>query len=143
MTKDSTGVTVWSGALVGLNAHPVAVTVQQVVSAPTFTIVGLPDTAVQESRERVRSALTNRGFSFPMKRYVVNLSPADLRKEGPPYDLPIAIGVLVATEQLPPEYIDGAVFIGELSLDGSQNLKHRADLDLVASGSRYSIRVEA
>ncbi len=119
--------TVHSGAVVGLDAIPVKVEVDfNAKSMTSFVIVGLPDTAVQESRERVRAALQNRGFQFPMKRYVVNLSPADLRKEGPAYDLPIAIGVLVATEQLPPETIDGAMFIGELGLDGS--LRHASGI---------------
>ena len=86
---------------------------------PGMTIVGLPDAAVQESRERVQTAIRNAGLDFPRKRVVVNLAPASVRKEGPAYDLPIAIGVLVATEQLPPETIDGAMFIGELSLDGT------------------------
>ncbi len=115
--------TVQSGAVIGLDAIPVAVEVDYNPKAMTgFTIVGLPDVAVQESRERVRSAIKNRGLEFPMKRYVVNLAPADLRKEGPAYDLPIAVGVLVVTGQLPPESIEAAVFVGELSLDGG--LRH-------------------
>jgi magnesium chelatase family protein len=98
--------TVRSGAVIGLDATPIAVEVDYNPKAMTgFTIVGLPDTAVQESRERVRAAVKNCGLEFPMKRYVVNLAPADLRKEGPAYDLPIAVGVLVVTGQLPPESI--------------------------------------
>jgi magnesium chelatase family protein len=89
---------------------------------PSFTIVGLPDTAVQESRERVQAAVKNAGFMFPRQRVTVNLAPAALRKEGPSYDLPIAIGVLIATGQALPEWLDGSLAVGELSLDGS--LRH-------------------
>jgi magnesium chelatase family protein len=115
-----------SGALVGLDAVKVTVEVDYNPRGMTgFTIVGLPDAAVQESRERVRSAIRNCRLEFPLRRYVVNLAPAEMRKEGPAYDLPIAMGVLAATEQLPPEGLDAlddAVFVGELSLDGS--LRH-------------------
>jgi magnesium chelatase family protein len=86
---------------------------------PGFTIVGLPDSAVRESRERVRSAIKNSGLQFPNKMYVVNLSPADLPKHGPAYDLAMAIGVLAATDQVPLGALAKAIFIGELSLDGS------------------------
>jgi magnesium chelatase family protein len=89
---------------------------------PSFTIVGLPDSAVKESRERVRAAVKNSGLTFVNKTYVVNLSPADLPKHGPSYDLAIAVGVLAATDQIPLESLEGALFIGELSLDGS--LRH-------------------
>jgi len=115
--------TVQSGAVVGIDAIGVTVEVDyNPKGMPSFTIVGLPDTAVQESRERVRAAIKNRGLEFPARRYVVNLAPADTKKEGPAYDLPIAVGVLVATEQIPPETVTGAMFIGELSLDGA--LRH-------------------
>jgi magnesium chelatase family protein len=86
---------------------------------PSFTLVGLPDSAVKESRERVRAAIKNSGLQFVNKTYVVNLSPADLPKHGPSYDLAIAIGVLAATDQVPLESLERSVFIGELSLDGS------------------------
>jgi len=86
---------------------------------PSFKIVGLPDTAVQESRERVQAAVKNAGLVFPRQRVTVNLAPAALRKEGPAYDLPIAIGTLAASEQIAPEWLDGALAVGELSLDGS------------------------
>ncbi len=112
--------TVYSCALVGLDGEVVQVEVDyNPNSLPAFTVVGLPDVAVQESRERVRSAIRNSGLQFPNKRYTVNLAPADLRKEGPTYDLPIAIGVLAATDQVPLERLVGALFIGELSLDGT------------------------
>ncbi len=86
---------------------------------PTFTLVGLPDNAVKESRERVRAAIKNSRLQFPAKGYTVNLSPADLPKHGPIYDLAIAVGVLAATDQIPLTSVDKALFIGELSLDGS------------------------
>lgn len=86
---------------------------------PSFTIVGLPDNAVKESRERVRSAIRNSGLEFVNKAYVINLSPADLPKTGPSYDLACAVGVLAATDQVPLSALDSAVFLGELSLDGS------------------------
>ena len=87
----------------------------------TLTIVGLPDAAVQEAKERVRAAVRNSGYSFPTKRITVNLAPADLRKEGPAYDLPIAVGVLLSSEQVSAD-ISKTIFLGELSLDGS--LRH-------------------
>jgi magnesium chelatase family protein len=86
---------------------------------PYFTIVGLPDSAVKESRDRVRAAIKNSGLQFPNKGYTVNLSPADLPKHGPAYDLAIAVGVLASTDQVPMEGMHSAIFIGELSLDGT------------------------
>ena len=88
---------------------------------PSFTIVGLPDTAVQEARERVRAAIRNSSYAFPMKRIIVNLAPADLKKAGPAYDLPIAVGILLSSEQVCAD-VSQTVFLGELSLDGS--LRH-------------------
>jgi magnesium chelatase family protein len=86
---------------------------------PSFTMVGLPDSAVKESRDRVRSAIRNSGLTFANKVYVVNLSPADLPKHGPAYDLAVAIGVLASTDQVPLQSLESSIFIGELSLDGS------------------------
>jgi magnesium chelatase family protein len=86
---------------------------------PSLVIVGLPDAAVKESSERVRAAVKNSGLVFPGKRITVNLAPADIRKAGPSYDLPIAVGVLIASEQAWPQEVEGALFVGELSLDGS------------------------
>jgi len=97
----------------------VAVEVDTGLGLPSMVIVGLPDTAVQESRERVQAAVKNAGLVYPRKRVTVNLAPASVRKEGPAYDLPIALGVLAATEQVPLEQLDGSLVIGELSLDGS------------------------
>ncbi len=110
---------VYSCAVIGLNGAIVEVEVDTANGLPTFTIVGLPDTAVQESRERVQAAIRNAGFYFPQKRLTVNLAPAALRKEGPAYDLPIALGVLAAAGQIMPETFEGALVMGELSLDGA------------------------
>ena len=85
----------------------------------TYSIVGLPDTAIKESNERVRSAMRESGFEFPRRTVVVNLAPADVRKEGSAYDLPIAIGVLTAAEEITVSDIDRCMMMGELSLDGS------------------------
>jgi hypothetical protein len=103
-------------AIVGLDGRIIEVQVDfnPRAALPSFTIVGLPDSAVRESRERVRSAVKNSGLQFPNKAYVVNLSPADLPKHGPAYDLAIAIGVLAATDLVPLRGIEDAVFIGEL-----------------------------
>lgn len=107
-------------AIVGLEGELVEVQVDfnPRASIPQFNIVGLPDSAVKESRERVRAAIRNSGLGFPNKGYVVNLSPADLPKQGPAYDLAIAVGVLASTDQIPLEALNGALFVGELSLDG-------------------------
>src|SRR3989304_4848602 len=110
-----------SCAVVGLDGEGLEGEVEIHSGLPFFSIVGLPDTAVQEANERVRAAVRNSGHSFPMKRITVNLAPADLRKEGPSYDLPIAVGILMASGQVPPSG-NGAVFLGELSLDGQ--LRH-------------------
>jgi magnesium chelatase family protein len=119
-----------SCAVVGLDAVPVTVEVDIASQGlPSFTIVGLPDKAVEESRERVRSAIKNSGAEFPAKRITVNLAPADLPKAGPAYDLPIALGILIASEQLAP-LIEKALFLGELSLDGS--LRHTNGILLLA-----------
>lgn len=107
-----------SSAVVGFHAVPVEVEVDIASQGlPNFTIVGLPDKAVEEAKERVRSAIKNSGADFPAKRITVNLAPADLPKEGPSYDLPIALGILLASEQLKTA-LDDALFMGELSLDG-------------------------
>ncbi|MBO9369917.1 MAG: ATP-binding protein, partial [Chloroflexi bacterium] len=110
---------VTSCALIGLEGILIQVEVDVAHGMPSLTIVGLPDTAVKESIERVRTALRNTGLRFPNTRLTINLAPADIRKEGPIYDLPIAVGILVASEQVWPQEVEGALFIGELSLDGS------------------------
>ena len=110
-----------TAALVGLEGQLVDVEVDISSGLPSMTIVGLPDAAVQEARERVRSAIRNSDCTFPMKRIVVNLAPADLKKAGPAYDLPIAIGILLSSEQIYAD-VSQTVLLGELSLDGS--LRH-------------------
>lgn len=113
---------VFSGAVVGLEAVPIEVEVDIASQGlPAFNIVGLPDKAVEEAKERVRSAIKNSGADFPPKRITVNLAPADLPKEGPSYDLPIALGILLASEQLAADLAD-VLILGELSLDGK--LRH-------------------
>jgi magnesium chelatase family protein len=110
---------VTSCALVGLEGVLVQVEVDTSRGMPSLVIVGLPDAAVKESSERVRAAVKNAGLVFPSKRITVNLAPADIRKAGPSYDLPIAVGVLIASEQVWPQQVEEAMFVGELSLDGS------------------------
>src|SRR5436190_3570861 len=106
-------------ALVGVDAEPVYVEVDIGGGLPSFTIVGLPDAAVRESRERVRSALRNSGFKYPDHRITANLAPADLRKAGPGFDLAIAAAILAATGQLPSPVVDNYAMAGELALDGA------------------------
>ena len=108
-----------SAALLGIDAYAVNVEVDLSSGLPAFDIVGLPDSAVKESRERVRTAIKNTGLSFPTKRITVNLAPADTKKEGASFDLPIAAGILTAMGTLPTDALDGYLLAGELSLDGS------------------------
>ncbi len=110
-----------SCALVGLEGIPVRVEADfNPRGMFAFTVVGLPSKSIQESRDRVRAAIKNtRNLAFPLKRYTVNLAPADLHKDGPLYDLPIAVGALAATDQIPAGALEDALFLGELSLDGS------------------------
>lgn len=120
-----------SAAVVGLEAFPVEVEVDISNGLPSFSIVGLPDKAVEESKERVRSAIRNSGANFPMSRITVNLAPADLKKEGPAYDLAIALGVLAADDQIP-EIPATSLLVGELALNG--NLRHVNGILPVVSG---------
>lgn len=105
-------------AFVGIDAKPVDVQVHVASGLPSFAIVGLPDKAVAESKERVRAALGAIGLALPPKRITVNLAPADLPKEGSHFDLPIALGILVAMEALPSDTLEGYLVLGELGLDG-------------------------
>src|SRR5215210_2560975 len=105
-------------SLFGIEALPVEVEVDVSSGLPGFSIVGLPDAAVQEARERVRVAISNSGYKFPTKKVIVNLAPANLRKEGPAFDLPIALGILAASGALAAGGLEGAGMVGELSLDG-------------------------
>lgn len=114
---------VTSCAVVGLEGALVEVEVDISPGLPSFTIVGLPDTAVQEAKERVRAAIRNSGCAFPTRRITVNLAPADLKKAGPAYDLPIAIGILLSSQQIYAD-VSQTLFLGELSLDGSLRHTH-------------------
>lgn len=106
------------GAVLGIEGYPVSVEVDVCAGLPAFEVVGLPDAAIREARERVRAALRNSGYEFPLRRITVNLAPAMIRKEGACFDLPIAIGILAATGELDPASTGEFVFAGELSLDG-------------------------
>ena len=110
---------VYSCAVIGLEGVVIEVEVDIGQGLPGMIIVGFPDAAVQESRERVQTAIKNASLPCPRKRIIVNLAPATLSKEGSAYDLPIALGVLVMHDLIPPEAASGSLVIGELSLDGS------------------------
>lgn len=111
-------VKIYSGAVSGIHAIPVTIEVN-ILSGAKFIIVGLPDNAIKESQQRVDSALRQIGSRIPGKRIIINLAPADVKKEGSAYDLPLAIGILAANEELPFSHLQEYVFTGELSLDGS------------------------
>ena len=115
---------VHSRALTGIDAPPVTVEAHLGNGLPSFSIVGLPEAAVRESRDRVRSAILNSGFEFPARRITVNLAPADLPKEGARFDLAIALGILAASGQIPPPAPDRHVFLGELALGGALRPVH-------------------
>jgi len=108
-----------SAALNGIDAYPIEVEVNAGYGDTLVVIVGLPDAAVKESRDRVSTALTNSGYKFPMGRTTINLAPADVKKEGPSFDLPIAIGMLAASEQIETDQLDNFVITGELALTGA------------------------
>jgi magnesium chelatase family protein len=110
---------VCSAAVQGIEAFPVEVEVNAGWGETIIVIVGLPDAAVKESRDRVTTALSNSGFKFPMGRTTINLAPADVKKEGPSFDLPIAIGMLAASEQIETDQLDNFAIVGELALTGA------------------------
>lgn len=110
---------VWSASLVGIDAVKVGVEVDIAGGLPGIVVVGLPSQEVQESRERVKAALKNAGYVVPMRKIVINLTPADLRKEGPSFDLPISIGILAASEQVNVTLLEDTLLLGEVSLDGT------------------------
>lgn len=110
-----------SMSLQGLDGYLVDVQVDVSSGLPNFEVVGLPDTTVKESKERVRTAIKNSGFEFQSRRIVINLAPADTRKEGSFFDLPIAIGILMDFQNIRFQSFDDTIFIGELSLDGKIN----------------------
>ena len=108
-----------TGTTIGLNAYKIEVEVDVINSIPNIIIVGLPDNAVSESRERIRSAIKNSSYTFPKGKVIINLAPADIKKEGTHFDLPMAVGILQEEGVIEPEKIKNTAFIGELSLDGS------------------------
>ena len=109
---------VFSGGLLGIDAYLVEVEVDISLGLPVFSTVGLPDGAVKESKDRVKSAIKNTGYDFPSQKITVNLAPADIKKEGAAFDLPIALGILAASDIIPDSRIKDYLFVGELSLDG-------------------------
>ena len=111
--------TVLSSAMLGIDAYIVKVEVDVAGGLPSFSTVGLPDSAIKESRDRVTAAIKNSGFYFPQTRITANLAPADIRKAGSAFDLPIAIGLMAATNQVVPTKLENAIVLGELALDGS------------------------
>lgn len=108
-----------TGTVIGIDGYKIIAEVDITAALPGMTIVGLPDTAVSEARERIRAAIKNSGFSFPTKKIVINLAPADIKKEGSGFDLPMAVGVLAANGDIDSEKIKDTAFLGELSLEGS------------------------
>src|SRR5438876_5753677 len=108
-----------SAAVLGIDAYLVDVETDIANGLPTFATVGLPQGAVKEGRERVYAALANTGYTFPLKRITVNLAPADIRKDGSAFDLPIALGILAATEQVSKERLSSVAVLGELGLEGA------------------------
>src|SRR5262245_7388692 len=127
-----------TAAVFGVEAFPVHVEVDVSFGMPQFTMVGLPDPSVRESRDRVRTAIRNSGFEFPPHRITVNLAPADLRKAGAAYDLPIALGILAASGIVERRDIGDLVLLGELSLDGSIHAT-RGVLPIAAAARREGI----
>ena len=111
--------TIPSAIVVGVDGQAVSVEVHVANGLPGLSIVGLPDAACREARDRVRAAVLAAGAEWPLKRITINLAPSDTRKVGSGLDLPMAVGVLVASEQLDPGRVEGAAFIGELGLDGT------------------------
>ncbi|MFP4036556.1 MAG: magnesium chelatase domain-containing protein, partial [Desulfobacteraceae bacterium] len=109
---------VLSSAVIGIQAYVVTVEVDISSGLPSFSTVGLPEGALRESKDRVRTSIRNSGYPFPSDRITVNLAPADVRKEGAAFDLPIAVGILAATGLVPQEALTEHLLVGELSLDG-------------------------
>src|SRR5512146_2492513 len=127
-----------TAAVFGVEAYTVHVEVDVTFGMPKFTMVGLPDVSVRESRDRVRSAIRNSGFEFPGHRITVNLSPADVRKAGASFDLPIALGILAASGVVQRRLIDDLVLLGELSLDGAIQ-PARGVLPIAAAARRQAV----
>lgn len=130
---------VTTGAVRGVDSYLVRVEVNLAPGLPSFTVVGLAESAVREGRERVGAALRNVGYPLPPRRITVNLAPADVRKEGSTFDLPLAVGLLAASGHVPPEALEGTAFVGELGLDGALR-PVRGVLPLAAACARAGIR---
>src|SRR5574341_530154 len=128
-----------SSAVMGIDAYVVEVETDLFPVLPTLAIVGLPDNAVKESKERVQSAIKNSGFLFPNKKITINLAPADIKKEGSSYDLAIATGILAASGQIAKEKFEEYIILGELSLDGSLRPIHGA-LPMAVSATQNGIK---
>ncbi len=128
-----------SAAVFGIDAYPVQIEIDVSFGLPNFTMVGLPDATVRESRDRVRAAIRNSGFEFPSHRITVNLAPADVRKAGSSFDLPIALGLLATSGQLSRRSIDDTIVLGELSLDGAIN-GIRGVLPIAIAARRLGLR---
>src|SRR3989304_3597406 len=130
--------TVTSSTLYGLDASRVDGEVDMSPGLPMFAIVGLPDAAVKESKERVRAAVKNTGFNFPIRKITVNLAPADIKKEGSGFDLPMALGILAAEEVIKAEALRRYLVVGELSLGGRvKPIKGALSIAVAARGPRF------
>src|SRR5260370_20727328 len=110
---------IYSAAVYGVDAYEVEIEVNGAGGDPVIVIVGLPDAAVKESRDRVTTAISNSGYYWPRGRTTINLAPADIKKEGPSFDLPIALGMIAVTEELDSSPFDNFSFVGQLALDAS------------------------
>lgn len=130
---------VLSAALTGIDVSLVSVEVDVTAGLPAFSMVGLPDSTIRESRDRVRSAIRNAGYTFPMDRITVSLAPADLRKEGAAFDLPVALAILAATGLVDGEQLRHFLLIGELSLDGEVQ-PVRGVLPIALAGRRHGLQ---
>ena len=128
-----------SAAVFGIEASPVTIEIDVSFGLPGFTMVGLPDASVRESRDRIRSAVRNSGYEFPQHRVTVNLAPADVRKTGSSFDLPIALGVLAASGVIARRDVDDVLVLGELSLDGGIQAA-RGVLPIAAAARRLRFR---
>lgn len=129
-----------SGAVLGIKAYPIEVEVDLGPGLPAFNIVGLPDMAVKESKERIRASIKNSQFEFPLKRITVNLAPADVKKEGASFDLPTALAILAAMGEIPKERLSSFLVLGELSLDGSlRRVKGVLSIAAIAKKERKSL----
>ncbi len=128
-----------SGAVQGIEAIPVVVETHITNGLPHFSTVGLPDSAVRESKDRVVAAIKQSGFTYPYRRITVNLAPADVRKAGTSFDLPIAVGILAASAQLPIQSLEGTILLGELSLNGALR-PIRGTLSVALAAQRLAAR---